>query len=101
MDKINMRTLMLCALLALILLALLGWRSGCQAADRARQEASIASATGTQLDKVTAQTADTRQGEQEKKREVDKIPGADAPLPDNFGRDLERVRKRPAQPRNP
>lgn len=93
MPRPSMRTILLAALVALILLALLGWRAGCQAADRAKAERNVAVATGDALDKVAAETPAIREEQAEKQRDVDEIQGADAPLPDGFGRDLERVRR--------
>ena len=93
-----MKTLTLRAWIALgvIVLALLLTMSWC--ADRARLktmrgEATVAAATGKALDTVAEQTPVIRQEQAEKQREVEKIEGADQRLPDNFGRNLERVRR--------
>ena len=93
-----MKTLTLRAWIALgvIVLALLLTMSWC--ADRARLktmrgEATVAAATGEALDTVAEQTPVIRQEQAEKQREVEKIEGADQRLPDNFGRNLERVRR--------
>ena len=93
-----MKTLTLRAWIALgvIVLALLLTMSWC--ADRARLktmrgEATVAAATGKALDTVAEQTPVIRQQQAEKQREVEKIEGADQRLPDNFGRNLERVRR--------
>ena len=82
--------------LGVIVLALLLTMSWC--ADRARLktmrgEATVAAATGEALDTVAEQTPVIRQEQAEKQREVEKIEGADQRLPDNFGRNLERVRR--------
>lgn len=82
--------------LGVIVLAILLTVSWC--ADRARLktmrgEATVAAATGEALDTVAEQTPVIRQEQAEKQREVEKIEGADQRLPDNFGRNLERVRR--------
>ena len=59
----------------------------------ARNEAKVAGSVGKQLDRVAAETPVIRDEQEEKQREAAQIEGADAPLPDNFGRDLERVRR--------
>ena len=93
-----MKTLTLRAwiVLGVIVLAILLTVSWC--ADRARLktmrgEATVAAATGEALDTVAEQTPVIRQEQAEKQREVEKIEGADQRLPDNFGRNLERVRR--------
>lgn len=99
--NLRLKTIIILAVLILGIVVLFSWRSACTAADRARQEASIASATGKALDDVSTQTPVIRQEQAEKQREVDNLEGADQRLPDGFGADLERLRQRPAQPRNP
>lgn len=59
----------------------------------ARNEAKVATSVGKQLDRVAAETPVIRQEQEEKQREASQIEGADTPLPDNFGRNLERVRR--------
>lgn len=59
----------------------------------ARNEARVAESVGKQLDRVAEQTPVIRQEQEEKQREASQIEGADTPLPDNFGRNLERVRR--------
>lgn len=61
-------------------------------ADRAEADLVPAIATGKALDTVATQTPIIRDVQQEKQREVDQIQGSDARLPDDFGRDLQRVR---------
>jgi hypothetical protein len=92
------KTLTLRAWIALgvIVLALLLTMSWC--ADRARLktmrgEATVGEATGKALDRVATEMPVIRQEQQEKQREVEKIAGADQPLPPGFGADLERVRR--------
>lgn len=60
----------------------------------ARQQVQITRATGKALDKVASQTPAIRQEQKEREHEAERIEGADAPLPDGFGRELERVRMR-------
>ena len=87
--------------LVIVLLMLLSWRSACSAANNARKEASVAAATGKALDRVAAETPAIRQDQQEKQDEVEKLNGSGLRLPDNFGRDLERVRRGSGEPHNP
>jgi hypothetical protein len=79
-------------LIVLFVLALLGWRSGCQAAKQARGERNVAVATGTALDKVAKETPVIRQDQSEKQRAVDQIEGSDTRLPDGYGDALQRLR---------
>jgi len=58
-----------------------------------RNEAKVAGSVGKQLDRVAAETPVIRDDQKKKEQAVDEIEGADARLPDNFGRDLERVRR--------
>jgi hypothetical protein len=69
-------------------------------ANRAVAEARQATATADALDKVATETPAIRDDQKDRENEVSTIPGAETRLPDNFGRDLERVRQRPAN-RNP
>lgn len=90
--------LILAAVVAVTLL-LLSWRADRARLKDARREASIAAATGKALDKVAEQTPVIRQEQREKEDAVEKIEGADRPLPPGFGADLERVRR--GERRNP
>ena len=101
-----MKTLTLRAWIALgvIVLAILLTVSWC--ADRARLktmrgEATVAAATGEALDTVVTETAVIRQEQVEKQDEVKKLNGAGMRLPDNFGRDLERVRRQRSESDDP
>lgn len=96
-----LKTWLILALIVIGLIGLLSWRAACTSAEKARGEASVAVATGDALDKVAAETPIIRDDQAEKQREVDQLSGADQPLPPGFGADLERVRKRSSQPRNP
>ena len=62
-------------------------------ADRAEARLAPAVATGKALDRVAIQTPIIRADEEEKRRAVDQIQGADQRLPDGFGVELERVRR--------
>lgn len=100
MRTFPLRTIVIAFGVALLLIALLGWCHSQESARNARKEAGIAGATGKALDGVAAQTPVIRQEQKEKEDAVDRIEGADQPLPPGFGADLERVR-RGTQPRNP
>lgn len=92
-NLLPLKTWLIGLFILLLVIGLLGWRAGCKAADEAKEEASLARTTGKQLDKVAGQTADIRQDQQEKQREVDKIEGSDQPLDPGYGSSLERVRR--------
>lgn len=62
-------------------------------ADRAVTEARSQRAATKALDQVAAQTPIIRADQEEKQRAVDQIQGADQPLPDGFGAELERLRR--------
>jgi hypothetical protein len=101
-----MKTLTLRAwiVLGVIVLAILLTVSWC--ADRARLktmrgEATVAAVTGEALDTVVTETAVIRQEQVEKQDEVKKLNGAGMRLPDNFGRDLERVRRQRSESDDP
>lgn len=90
----SLRTILILALAVMLVLALLGVRAGCTAAREARQDANQAKATGKALDGVAAQTPIIREEQKAKENEVSRIEGADTPLPDGFGAELERIRVR-------
>lgn len=94
MPNLSVKQWCIAGLVVLLLLALLGWRSGCQAAKRATAERNQAQVVGTQLDRVSSETDVIRADQKEKEDAVENIPGADQPLPPGFGAELERVRKR-------
>ena len=90
---LTLRSWLILAAVVVVVVLLVSW-----CADRARLktmrgEATVAAATGKALDTVAEQTPVIRQEQAEKQREVEKIEGADQRLPDNFGRNLERVRR--------
>lgn len=93
MGRFSVKQWLLFLFVAILFLALLGWRAGCTAAKQAQSRADIAVTTGEQLDKVAAQTPVIRQDQKEKEDEIEQLPGADQPLPDGFGAELERVRR--------
>lgn len=93
MRTFPLKTLLIFGAVALLVIALLGWRSGCQAAGRKGAEADVAVTTGKQLDKVTTETAAVRQDQEEKARAVEQIEGSDQALPPGYGEQLERVRR--------
>lgn len=62
-------------------------------ADRAEARLAPAIASVEALDRVATETAQIRSESAEKEKAVDQIEGSDTRLPDNFGRDLERVRR--------
>lgn len=72
----------------------------CQGRDVDRGRIRTESATGNALDTVARETETIRTDEKEKTDAVSQIPGASDRLPDNFGRDLECVR-RGGECRNP
>ena len=65
----------------------------CQGRDVDRGRIRTEAATGKALDTVTRETETIRTDEKEKADAVSQIPGASDRLPDNFGRDLECVRR--------
>jgi len=66
--------------------------------NRNRDDNRTQIATGKALDRVATETPVIRQEQAEKQREVDQIQGADTPLPDGFGKSLERVRRGSGNP---
>lgn len=93
MKTLTLRAWIVLGVIVLAILLVVSW-----CADRARLktmrgEATVAAATGEALDNVVTETAVIRQEQVEKQDEVKKLNGAGLRLPDNFGRDLERVRR--------
>jgi len=72
----------------------------CQGRNTDKGRVQTEAATGKALDNVAAQTETIRTDEKEKADAVDQIPGANDRLPDDFGRNLECVR-RGGECRNP
>ena len=65
----------------------------CQGRNTDKGRIQTEAATGRALDNVTTETEAARQSQTEKQNEVQQIPGANDRLPDNFGRNLECVRR--------
>lgn len=82
----------LCVIVCLVLL--LGYCQARKEARTAKSEGRVATATGKALDRVSEQSEGIRADQKEKERGVDTIEGSDQRLPDGFGAELERVRKR-------
>lgn len=78
--------------LALIAILYGAWSWEKARADRAVTEARQANIKADVLDGVATKTDQIRVETQEKEAQVDQIEGSDTRLPDNFGRDLQRVR---------
>lgn len=94
-----MRTVVYGLAVVILIVALLSWRGGCFSPRSVRDDARTANVTGQQLDKVAKEVPAIREEQKEKQDEVEKIEGADQPLPPGFGTELERVRKRPQNTR--
>jgi len=100
-KTLTLRAWIALGVIVLVVLLNLSW-----CADRARLktmrgEATVGEATGKALDRVATETPAIRQEQQEKQREVEKLNGAGMRLPDNFGRDLERVRRQSGESDDP
>ena len=90
------------AIIALIFVVLvLSWCADQARIKQMRSQATVAAATGEALDDVVTETAVIRQEQVEKQDEVKKLNGAGLRLPDNFGRDLERVRRQRSEGDDP
>ena len=88
-----LKTWLILAFVVIVVLGLLSVRAACTAAERAKAERNVAVATGDALDKVAKDVPVIRQDQKEKEDAVENIPGADQPLPDGFGAELERLRR--------
>lgn len=60
--------------------------------NRNRDNSRTQVATGKALDRVASETPVIRDDQRKKEDEVENLPGADAPLPDGFAADLQRLR---------
>lgn len=78
---------------AAVLALYAGYRYQESRANRAIAEARQSNVTVGALDTVATKTTTINAETEEKSDAVEKIQGADTRLPDNFGRDLERVRR--------
>jgi hypothetical protein len=100
-KTLTLRAWIALGVIVLALLLTMSWCSDRARLKDARREASIAAATGKALDAVASQTPVIRQEQREKEDAVEKIEGADQPLPPGFGAELERVRRGNGHPGKP
>lgn len=99
LSRVPAKAWALGGVVALILVLIVAVKVAVDRAERAERRAEQAQTTTKALDKVATETTGIRQEQKEREDEVDKIPGADAPLPAGFGADLERVRRGERNPR--
>ena len=90
---LTLKSWLILAAVVVAAVLLLSWCSDRARIKQMRSQATVAAATGEALDDVVTETAVIRQEQVEKQDEVKKLNGAGLRLPDNFGRDLERVRR--------
>lgn len=93
-ERTTLRLALIAAAIAVVVIALLGWKAACTSERRAKGQRDVAVATGEALDRVAEETPAIRQEQEETEREVEQIDGADQRLPDGFGAELERLRRR-------
>jgi type VI protein secretion system component VasK len=93
MKTLTLRAWIALGVIVLVVLLTLSWCADRARVKEMRAQATVAAATGKALDTVVTETAAIRQEQVEKQDEVKKLNGAGLRLPDNFGRDLERVRR--------
>ena len=93
MKTLTLRAWIALGVIVLVVLLTVSWCADRARLKEMRGEATVAAATGEALDTVVTETAVIRQEQVEKQDEVKKLNGAGMRLPDNFGRDLERVRR--------
>jgi type VI protein secretion system component VasK len=93
MKTLTLRAWIALGVIVLVVLLTLSWCADRARVKEMRAQATVAAATGKALDTVVTETATIRQEQVEKQDEVKKLNGAGLRLPDNFGRDLERVRR--------
>lgn len=101
LSRVPAKVWALAAVAGLMLVLVVAVKVAVDRADRAERRAEQAQTTTKALDTVATETSGIRREQEEQQREVDKIPGADAPLPAGFGADLERVRRGERNPRQP
>jgi type VI protein secretion system component VasK len=92
-KTLTLRAWIALGVIVLVVLLTVSWCADRARLKEMRGEATVAAATGEALDTVVTETAVIRQEQVEKQDEVKKLNGAGMRLPDNFGRDLERVRR--------
>jgi outer membrane murein-binding lipoprotein Lpp len=90
---LTLKSWLILAAVVVVAVLVLSWCSDRARIKELRAQATVAAATGKALDDVVTETAVIRQEQEEKQDEVKKLNGAGLRLPDNFGRDLERVRR--------
>jgi outer membrane murein-binding lipoprotein Lpp len=90
---LTLKSWLILAAVVVVTVLVLSWCSDRARIKQMRSQATVAAATGEALDAVVTETAVIRQEQVEKQDEVKKLNGAGLRLPDNFGRDLERVRR--------
>jgi outer membrane murein-binding lipoprotein Lpp len=90
---LTLKSWLILTAVVVVVVLVLSWCSDRARIKEMRAQATVAAATGEALDDVVTETAVIRQEQVEKQDEVKKLNGAGLRLPDNFGRDLERVRR--------
>jgi outer membrane murein-binding lipoprotein Lpp len=98
---LTLKSWLILAAVVVAAVLLLSWCADQARIKKMRAEATVGQATGKALDRVATETPAIRQEQQEKQREVEKLNGAGLRLPDNFGRDLERVRRQRGESDDP
>lgn len=83
----------LACVLVVIVMAFMLWNSR-NIIQQQKRDIAVATTTGKALDKASDRTVTIRQEQQEKQREVDSIEGSDQRLPDGYGVELERLRRK-------
>ena len=101
MKTLTLRAWIALGVIVLVVLLTVSWCADRARLKEMRGEATVAAATGDALDTVVTETAVIRQEQVEKQDEVKKLNGAGMRLPDNFGRDLERVRRQRSEGDDP
>ena len=101
MKTLTLRAWIALGVIMLVVLLTVSWCADRARLKEMRGEATVAAATGEALDTVVTETAVIRQEQVEKQDEVKKLNGAGMRLPDNFGRDLERVRRQRSEGDDP
>jgi type VI protein secretion system component VasK len=100
-KTLTLRAWIALGVIVLVVLLTVSWCADRARLKEMRGEATVAAATGDALDTVVTETAVIRQEQVEKQDEVKKLNGAGMRLPDNFGRDLERVRRQRSEGDDP
>lgn len=82
------------ACVMVVILLTVAWCNQRNIIQQQKRDIAVATTTGKALDKAADKTTAIRQDQQEKQREVDQIEGSDQRLPDGFGAELERLRRK-------